>query len=79
MKIEVHLIRGEAKTLFDFTEPGLLRVYFQMGLPKEHLQDRCNKAVTPEILERVIKLYSDENHPKEMIENGRNMIIRELA
>ncbi len=79
MKIEVHLIRGEAKTLFDFSEPGILRVSFQMGMDKKHLKDRCNTAVTPEILERVVKLYSDENHPKEMVESGRNMIIRELA
>lgn len=50
-----------------------------MGMDKEHLKDRCNKAVTPEILDRVVKLYSDENHPKEMVESGRNMIIRELA
>lgn len=79
MKIEVHLIRGKAETLFDFSEPGLLKVFFQMGVDKQHLEDRCNKAVTPDVLDRVIKLYCDENHPKEMIENGRNMIIRELA
>ena len=79
MKIEVHLIRGEAKTLFDFSEPGLLKVYFQMGIDQDHLRERCHKAVDPGILDRVIKLYSDEDHPKEMIESGRDMIIRELA
>lgn len=79
MKVEVHLIRGEAKTLFDFSQPGLLRVSIQMGADKSHLTERCTNAIEPQLLDRVIKLWSDPDHPREMIENGRNIIIRESA
>jgi hypothetical protein len=79
MNVELHLMRGQTKTFFDFSEPETLRVVMQMGHDKDHLTQRCGDAVKPEILERIIKLLSDPDAPREMIEDGRNLIIRESA
>ncbi|MEY4418283.1 MAG: hypothetical protein RIQ88_721 [Actinomycetota bacterium] len=79
MRIEVHLVRGDAVTGFEFPEPGLLKVRIQMGRAEEEVRNHCSKVIEPSILDRVIKLWSDENHPKLMIESGRDLIIRESA
>jgi len=79
LDIEVHLIRGETVTGFEFPEPGKLRVFIQMGTPKELVLEHCSKAIEPVLLQRVIKLWTDPDHPRRMIESGRNLIIREIA
>ncbi len=79
LDIEVHLIRGETVTGFEFPEPGKLRVLIQMGTPKERVIEHCSKAIDPGLLQRVIKLWTDPDHPRQMIESGRNLIIREIA
>ena len=79
LDIEIHLIRGETVTGFEFPEPGKLRVVIQMGMPKEHLVDHCSKAIEPALLQRVLKLWTDPNHPRSIVESGRNLIIRENA
>lgn len=79
MRVEVHLIRGEAVTGFEFPEPGLLKVRIQMGRSEEEVRNHCSKVLQPAVLDRIIKLWCDEDHPKLMVESGRDMIIRETA
>jgi hypothetical protein len=79
LDIEVHLIRGETVTGFEFPEPGKLRVTIQMGLAKEKVVEHCSGAIEPKLLNRVLTLWTDPDYPRQMIESGRNLIIREIA
>ena len=79
MQIEVHLIRGDANTVLEFQTDGNLKVSIQMGRPQEEVSEQCSKVVDPVILKRIIRLWCDPDHPRQMIESGRNLIIREIS
>lgn len=79
MQIEIHLKRGTTITSFEFPELGKLKVTIQMGQDREVVENHCSKAIEPSILKRVIKIWCDPDHPKEMIESGRDLIIRDCA
>jgi len=79
MQIEILASRGETVTSFEFPEPGRMRVIVQMGTPAERLSAICNPALTPEVLNRVIRLWSDPEHCRQFEELGRNLLIRDCA
>lgn len=79
MQIEIHLMRGETVTSFEFPEPGKLLVKIQMGLPEQTFRDHCKDAIHPDTMNKVISLWCNPDHPREFEEVGRHLIIRDSA
>jgi hypothetical protein len=79
MQIEILASRGETVTSFEFPEPGRMRAIVQMGTPVERLTAALKPALAPEVLEHVIRLWSDPDHCRQFEELGRNLLIRDCA
>ena len=79
MQIEILASKGETVTSLEFPEPGRMRVIVQMGTPAEKLSVVCHPALTPEVLDHVIRLWADPEHCRQFEEIGRNLLIRDCA
>jgi hypothetical protein len=79
MKIEIHAKRGETPTMLHVPTPGSLRLQLQMGIPADTLKEHLGGVLNPEILDRVVHLWSNPDHCREFIEDGRNLIIRDCV
>jgi hypothetical protein len=52
------------------------RITIQMGLRVDELTDNCKNHLKPEVLEHVIRLWSDPDYCRTVLPVGRNLLIR---
>lgn len=55
------------------------RVTIQMGLRVDEFTDNCRKQLKPELLEHVVRLWSDHEYCRTVLPIGRNLLIRGCA
>jgi hypothetical protein len=55
------------------------RVTIQMGLRVDEFTENCKKHLKPEVLEHVIRLWSDPDYCRTVLPVGRNLLIRGCA
>jgi len=55
------------------------RITIQMGLRVDEFKENCKKHLKPEVLEHVIKLWSDPDYCRTVLPAGRNLLIRGCA
>ena len=77
--LEILAMRGHTVPAIQFPEPGRIRFIVQMGTPSEEIATVCRPAFTPEVLNHVIRLWSDPDHCRQFEELGRNLLIRDCA
>ena len=79
MNIEILASRGETVTSLEFSDLGMVRLIVQMGTPENDLKKHLDGALKPEVSSRFISLWSNPDHPREFVELGRNLLIRDCA
>jgi hypothetical protein len=55
------------------------RITIQMGLRVDEFTENCEKHLKPEVLEHVIRLWSDPDYCRTVLPVGRNLLIRGCA
>ena len=55
------------------------RVTIQMGLRVDEFTENCQKHLKPELLDHVIRLWSDPDYCRTVLPIGRNLLIRGCA
>lgn len=75
VEIEV-LPKNPAKNQADI-ELDRPRITIQMGLIADKFKENCEDQLKPEFVEQVIRLWSDPDYPREVIPQGRNILIRD--
>lgn len=55
------------------------RITIQMGLRVDEFTENCKKHLKPELLEHVIRLWSDPDYCRTVLPIGRNLLIRGCA
>ena len=79
IKFEILATRGATTPAIEFPEAGRIRLIVQTGTPAEKLQAACEPALTPAVLDHVIRLWADPEHARQFEEMGRNLLIRDCA
>jgi hypothetical protein len=52
------------------------RITIQMGLRVDQFTENCKKHLKPELLEHVVRLWSDPDYCRTVLPIGRNLLIR---
>lgn len=55
------------------------RITIQMGLRVDEFTENCEKHLKPELLEHVVRLWSDPDYCRTVLPIGRNLLIRGCA
>jgi hypothetical protein len=55
------------------------RITIQMGLRVDEFTENCEKHLKPELLDHVIRLWSDPDYCRTVLPIGRNLLIRGCA
>jgi hypothetical protein len=50
-----------------------------MGTPKEQLESLLSQVLHAPLVEKLVRLWSDPDHPREFTEDGRHLFIRDSA
>jgi len=82
MDLELHIMRGETVTSLETPNDGLAIARFQMGTPAEVLEKQLNKVVLPELLRRIVDLYTNPanlDRLDQLDQKQRHLIIRDYA
>jgi hypothetical protein len=77
MKIEILAKKGPTLTSFELREPGILRVVLQMGTPRDAIQTACTGVLHEQVLNRVIRLWAENDCERGFLEQGRHLLISE--
>jgi hypothetical protein len=77
MKIEILAKKGPTLTSLELREPGILRVIIQMGTPKEAIIETCSGVLHEQVLNRVIRLWAENDYERDFLEQGRHLLISE--
>jgi hypothetical protein len=77
MKIEILAMKGPTLTAFELREPGILRVILQMGTPKEDIEKSCHGVLHEQVLNRVLRLWAENELDRDFLEQGRHLLISE--
>jgi len=77
MKIEILAKKGPTLTSFELREPGILRVVLQMGTPRDAIQASCAGVLHEQVLQRVIRLWAENDCERDFLEQGRHLLISE--
>lgn len=53
------------------------RITIQMGSMVDRFKENCEVQLKPEFVDQVIRLWSDPDYPREVIPQGRHILIRD--
>jgi len=77
MKIEILAKKGPTLTSLELREPGILRVVIQMGTAKEAIIETCSGVLHEQVLNRVTRLWAENDCERDFLEQGRHLLISE--
>ncbi len=82
MNLEIHIMRGETVTSLEIPHEGLTVAKFQMGTPVEVLKNRLDKVANPEIVRRIVDLYTNPanlDRLDQLDQKQRHLVIRDYV
>ena len=82
MNLELHIMRGETVTCLEAPTADLVVAKFQMGLSKETLESHLKNVAHPDILRRIVDLYTNPKHLsllEQLDAKQRHLVIRDYA
>jgi hypothetical protein len=77
--VHIELVRRKAPKNPPEVEIDRPRITIQMGLRVDIFTENCKKHLKPELLEHVVRLWSDPDYCRTVLPIGRNLLIRGCA